>query len=1694
MSNIFDDVADGLINLDEEVFTEAVNSTSIPYTRVVSKIVSAPRGESIGRGELCFLYSHNFNETKEYLKRKDNFIDQNHKYHLYYYNRYYQGRLNGRVYRIYDNELRKSYYKDLKNDRNINIITLRTLNTSDRDNRNMYYDLFRYNEIFENICNKLQILKYIGAYWSYYKNIYNMNIPGYNHKYVLVDLKYQQPLTNRIKDNLKNPLFIIYYTLYRAPELLSGLNLDFFFYNGRRVLKINPSLIKDKKDLTSLRIEMKKIMKGITDEITVDKATNTDELEKDEIANTAAHQVLDKVITTDENDDTLVIKNTEELKKVSKVSNLEKEVENKAVEKVKKATNTVKKDTEEKPSVPNTSNTINTSNNKPKNDDIASIINSEKKEKESKAKEIDNKVNLTNNINNEIRKDLDSDKALIDKIYRENQAKSIKPQTSLSSARDKMLRENEKNLKVGNMTIADIEKEDVNKIKIPVTDVSKNVKTTNENMKDIRFDNVDKTYIHKVMNKDIVNAFMSLNDKSIPMYIRDIKVEDTSDELNYKDTYTVYFEDANRKRHTVKVDIPKFVDDKFLYLGGNKKLIKHQNFYYPVVKLAPDMVQIVTNYSKMTVERVENKSISPVERLKKLIMADKDLQNYFTIGSAFISNKGYITTLEYDDLSRSFTKFTKDDNTFFFFNQEAADNYMKGHKPIIPEKENYMFIGMQDNKPVYININSQTDDNDKDICDLIIENLPEEYKVQYESTRSPKRLMYAKVRIMKQNVSVGMLICFWEGISNVLKKLKCEYRLEDKVPSSLKPDEEFIKFSDCVLIYKANVPNSLVLNGIRMYNTQKYKLSDFDTKLPYVDYIKKVYGTTIVENALMNFYEFAVDPITKEICNTLNLPNDIVGLFIYTCNILSDSQFKNDISQNLMRVRCAEIIPAILYERLSKNYVDYRNYGGRKKFNVPQDCVIKEILNQKTVSDYSTLNPFLEMDELHGISAKGFRGVNLEDAYTIEKRGFDPSMIGVMGPSSSPDGQVGVNRTLTLEPAVTNVRGFVEDKFEEGKEKELKDVNLFSPCELSIPLGATIDDPTRLGHANKQSRHVIPVKDSSPVLISNGFEEVSRFHLSEDFVVNAEEDGEIVDYDEKSKIMIAKYKSGKCKAIDLSPTIVKNSGGGFFLSNVLVTNLKVGDKFKKNDVLAYHKDFFKNDEFNDCRMVMGTLTKVAIMSTYNTYEDSTVITQSLSERCATEMCFQKQTVVGKNSNVFYMVHKGDEISVGDPLIKFDTSYEDNSVNELLANLSKDEKKDIMEEARNEVKSKYSGVIEDIKIYSTVDLDDMSPSLRKIVSDYYKTINEKKSFLSKYDDPNNKEKTVKCGMMITEATHKVNPNKFGVIKGEHVEDSVLIEFYIKHSEPLEIGSKIANFTALKNTVGEIIPKGYEPFSSYRPDEEVSTFIASNSILNRMTPSILLTALGNKCIIELKRHLKDLNMDRAKMEKMIYDFFSAIDKSGTNTKKYKALFEPMSDAKFKKWFSDFFKDDYAYLVLDIVDYEHSVSLKDIEAGAKVLNVPLWEYVTLPHLTMDKEHAIVTKVPVPVGYINEKRTQQTVMKKNGISTDIAQRSALTNQVTGNDKNGRESDVENTMLTVLGLKNTLKELNGPRADDTVMKQQMLRDIALNGYTRLSDMTDNVENKTTLNTVDTYLRGMTLESDLVVKGLMLPKELHKEL
>ena len=1415
--SLFEDVINGNDNIflessDEEVFTEAVYPDKLPYLKLATKIVNLPIGEERSNvGNLCFLYTNSIDESVELMTSNVNFRSMK-KYYYYYYNPIYYGKLYNKRYRIREVTERKELYKKIRRDTNSTIHPYIGLNIDGKDLRNIFYDMSKYIQIYESICSKLPIKRRVTLYWQYMRGIYTApNLNNYTKKFVLINVDHFS-LGKELKINLSNPVFMIYYTLFRYFDLIKDLDIDFYMYTKNKVLTINPSKCDDKSYL-KFKIEMRRLYSFVKN---IDKVVDEKEIVTDEAIDESSEKLNEEVNTKREYDNDELTKIPE--KKNEPEENVELSVfaSPQVYKKIEAKTDKVRREL--------TTNIPDLSTVPPET--------------------------IRKAVSTQVENDIDSDKELLDEIYKETIAPTI-PKNTASTARDAELRKAQADLKIGGMTIKEIQKIQANHIPIPVHDVSASVTTTNKNMTKLKFDNFDKTYNDTLMKKDITNAIMSFNDKSMPLFIRDIKVEDTSDELNYKETYTINFEDSNRKRHTIKVDIPKFVDDKFLYIGGNRKVIKKQNLFYPVVKTSADIVQITTNYNKMFIQRVGTKSISTIERLKTVLKKSDQYKEFFTMGNSLVINNKYVTTLEYDEISKIVTKF-HDGKCTLFFDQRDAQTYAESKSIEIPK--GHMFIGTaKDGSPVFINTKTQKTDDGKSVVEVLLEASPTEVQEMYKTVKGPSKIMYTKAKVMSQFVSVGLLIGFWEGLTSLLKKGKVKYHLVDKLPE-LKPTENFIKFADCFLVYESVVGIDLLLNGFKLIDTANYKIAEMDTKEPYMPYIIKVYGKSDIVNALLNVYEFTMDPITVEVCEDINLPTDLVELIIYAVSLLSDSQFTYEINQNLSRIRSNEIIPAILYERLAKNYIFYKKSNGKQKFSVPQDCVIKEVIGLKTVEDYSTLNPILELEMLRGVSSKGFRGTNLDESYTVAKRSFDPTSTGVISPSTSPDGSVGVSKTLTMDPSIKSLRGYVDVK--NDKPNELHDTSLFSPGELSIPLCATKDDPTRLGHALKQSKHVIPVKNSSPVLMSNGMEEVCRFQLSSDFAVNAKDNGEVVEYDEGTHIMIVKYRNGDYQAVNLDHTIVKNGGGGFFLSNQLITPLKVGDKFKKDDVLAYHKDFFTNDSFNHCRMNMGTLAKVAIMSTYNTYQDATMITEKLSDDAATEMCFVKQVTIGKNANVEYIIKKGDEVKVGDSLIQFDNSYEDNSLNSLLANLSADEQDSILQDSRNDVHSKYSGVIEDIKIYSTVDLDELSPSLRKIVSSYYNQINKKKKLLEKYDS-NSEHSIVKCGMLLTETTKKIEPSKFGVIKGQKIEEGgVLIEFYVKHSEPLEIGSKIANFTALKNTIGEIIPAGYEPWSSYRPDEEISTIIASNSILKRMTPSILLTALGNKCIIELKHRLKEI----------------------------------------------------------------------------------------------------------------------------------------------------------------------------------------------------------------------------------------------
>ena len=226
-------------------------------------------------------------------------------------------------------------------------------------------------------------------------------------------------------------------------------------------------------------------------------------------------------------------------------------------------------------------------------------------------------------------------------------------------------------------------------------------------------------------------------------------------------------------------------------------------------------------------------------------------------------------------------------------------------------------------------------------------------------------------------------------------------------------------------------------------------------------------------------------------------------------------------------------------------------------------------------------------------------------------------------------------------------------------------------------------------------------------------------------------------------------------------------------------------------------------------------------------------------------------------------------------------------------------------------------------------------------------------------------------------------------------------------------------------------------------------------------------------------------RKEIEELVLSTMSLLDKSKLNYKKYKELFASMKDDKFEKWLKAFLKNKEQNFFLEVVPLKNEPTLNDIEKAAKNLKIPLEEFVYMKHLD-NNGRIIRTKYKVPVGYLYIKKMQHFLEKKNSLSTSISSRSQKFNQLTGKDKVARVTQPEVYSLLAIGAEVTLKEIMGPRADNETMKQQMYKKINMEGNVNLNDLKDDNNEKQTLNTVDTYLLGLGLKTDLLTDGLTL--------
>ena len=1016
---------------------------------------------------------------------------------------------------------------------------------------------------------------------------------------------------------------------------------------------------------------------------------------------------------------------------------------------------------------------------------------------------------------------------------------------------DKFLKE-----KIANSTIAELVA--IEDTPLQATNLSNKVETIDDEWANLKKPNFEADYN---IDADIMKCLHSLSqNKDIPMSVIDVSVEDRSTSEDSILTYTVHLEDSLGKRHTLRFDMPKIINKRFLRLRGNDKIIPGQLINLPIIKTDEDTVQVVSNYNKIFITRYgqvgkinqsTNALIRALTKLKennyKLEVKDETADDAYLPSKIDLGNNAKISAkyelpAEYVELSKIFNKITTKDGRVYYFNRDELINKLEEKKVKVEDEPGFLVVGIsKDNNPITV--------PETGVSMALINQLGiSKYALTF--MKPGARMTYSQASILNSKIPLIVVMAYTAGLTGALNAAGVEYNLSEKRPTETK---NYFRFNDGFLSFNDNyAPDAaLLVNGLAVINTQEYSLTDIDTKAMWLDVLDDFGGRNRADG-LDSFANLMMDPITVEVCKTYKLPTDYIEVLAYASSLLTTNKFNRhtDITGN--RFRTNERLVHFLYKSLATSYGMYlreiKNNRKDAKMTMKQSAVIDMALSDVTTSDLSKLSPLLELESANTVTFKGLSGMNSDRSYSLDKRTYDKTMINKLSMSTGFSATVGINRQSTINMGIESTKGYIKSG---GELDRMSDANTLSITEALTPFGTTRDDPFRTAMTFIQtSKHGMRTTEQDPLLVSNGADQALPYLTSDTFAHKAKWNAVVEEITNDYMIIANKSNPKEKEFIDLREKVEKNSDGGFFITIKLDTfkNYKKGDSIKAGDIVAYDKSSYSDTVgVGNLAYNIGTLTKIAIMHTDKGFEDSAIISQDLSKKMASEIVLQVDVLMDAKDIDIQCVEVGKQLHEGEVIMSYRAALEDQDatdiINKMVQKNAGSDSKELMDEiGKIKVKSKVTGKLQDIKVYSTIPTSEMSKSLA--------------SFVNKYNGPVDKMKSKLGKLGIDGSQYGTSGVLPPVGKLKHCEGKVLVEFYIKYYDKMSVGDKLVYFSALKGVVKEIFPEGKEPYSEYRPDEKVHSFLPVGSINARMVTSVLTHGSINKVLIELDRHVKDI----------------------------------------------------------------------------------------------------------------------------------------------------------------------------------------------------------------------------------------------
>ena len=602
--------------------------------------------------------------------------------------------------------------------------------------------------------------------------------------------------------------------------------------------------------------------------------------------------------------------------------------------------------------------------------------------------------------------------------------------TAAEYRRHQRLSESFKHLKnpVGEGTLADLLQIDpavingVEEVQIPDKDT-----VFDKSMLRTTLKHMDKTYIDKVLHRDIANTVMSIQRGGIS--VTNYEVEKVVDAASKYEIHTVKLVPVAGQPSTFRFKLPVVEKDGTFVNAGVKMRMRKQRADLPIRKVGPAKVALTTYYSKLFIVRSEQKVHDYGRWLSnKITEMSFDAQNP-VVGSVHTGNCFFNkakTPRTYSAMSQRFISFIAKDVEWFWdwrkrnahFGEDVVRHIESGGFTICGR---YIGGGQKDyivcdETNTFYRTNGSKTTALGDLADVL----------GIDSQKAPVETTLAS--ILGKDIPVGFILGYLFGLDKLLEMLKVPYRrVQRGSRQDLQPDEYVVSFGDESLIFsRQNRTAAMLLAGFNYYKNiiNGYSVYDFNKPEVYVNVLEADGLGLRYIRELDLMVKLFVDHISYELLVEMKEPTTFTGLLLRANELLITDYHPDELDREFQRERGYERLSGAVYAEIVKAMRQYNSkpITSRAVLDISPHAVWGSIQSDPAVMNVEDINPIHNLKEQEAVTFSGAGGRSSR-SMTRGTRVFHESDIGVISEATVDNSSVAINTYTTANPNYTSLRG-----------------------------------------------------------------------------------------------------------------------------------------------------------------------------------------------------------------------------------------------------------------------------------------------------------------------------------------------------------------------------------------------------------------------------------------------------------------------------------------------------------------------------------------------------------------------------------------------------------------------------------------------------------------------------------------------